>query len=635
GTTALKTVTLSNDLTFLGYAAFKKSGLTAVTIPENVTLAQDSWRTYETFMECPNLTTVTVNNSYIGKNEFKECPKLTTVNLGTKIITIGENAFYKDAALTTVNNYGNPLYLGKSAFEGCSALKAINLGSRLIFVGSDAFLDDTSLTTVRIPSTVTTFGENDWREYSLFEGCTNLKDVYIANASMKTDGAYDMFKNVTAFTINTIQDSPAYKYATNNVYSKKTFTAIPSTAIAFNNSNYTLVNGETLRLYPELTPANSTDSYTYISGDTSVAEVDIYGGVTAKKTGLVQIQVTTSSGKKAVCTINVVASGTSSKDAPKTKSISLCTVTIPNVSYTGSALTPAATVLFNPTIELVKDVDYTISYKNNVEIGTATATITGKGNYTGTLQKTFKITGDITKSTVSGLSDVTYNGAEQKPAPTVKIGATTLAADTDYTLTYSNNTNAGTATVTITGKGNYTGKVTKQFKINPTSISKATVSGLSSKTYTGKALTQKPTVKLGSKTLKAGTDYTVSYKNNKAVGKATVTITGKGNYNGTVKATFKICPKKTTVKKLTSPKTKQLKVTYGKVAGVTGYQITYSTSSKFTKKTTKSANAAGTSKTIKKLTKGKTYYVKVRTYKTVGKTKYYSGYSAVKKIKVK
>ncbi|WP_037322935.1 leucine-rich repeat domain-containing protein [Ruminococcus sp. NK3A76] len=172
-------------------------------------------------------------------------------------------------------------------------------------------------------------------------------------------------------------------------------------------------------------------------------------------------------------------------------------------------------------------------------------------------------------------------------------------------------------------------------KLTRTSIAKAKITGLSDKTYTGKAITQKPVVKLGSKTLKSGTDYTVTYKNNKAIGTATVTISGKGAYTGTTKATFKINPKKTTLKTVTSPKTKRLKATYSKVSGVTGYQITYSTSSKFTKATTKSVNVKGTSKTISKLTKGKTYYVKVRTYKTVGKTKYYSGYSAVKKIKVK
>ena len=232
-------------------------------------------------------------------------------------------------------------------------------------------------------------------------------------------------------------------------------------------------------------------------------------------------------------------------------------------------------------------------------------------------------------------SSYTYTGSANKPTVTVKNGSTTLKSGTDYTVAYKNNTNAGTATVTITGKGSYTGTITKTFKITAASLSKATVSGLKNKYYTGKALTQAPVVKLGSKTLRSGTDYTVTYKNNKAVGKATVTITGKGNYTGTVSKTFKINPKKTTLKTATSPKTKQLKVTYSKVSGATGYQITYSTSSKFAKASTKSANSSKTSKTISKLTKGKTYYVKVRTYKTVKGTKYYSGYSAVKKVKVK
>ena len=172
-------------------------------------------------------------------------------------------------------------------------------------------------------------------------------------------------------------------------------------------------------------------------------------------------------------------------------------------------------------------------------------------------------------------------------------------------------------------------------KLKRTSIAKAAVSGLSNKTYTGKAITQAPTVKLGGKTLNAASDYTVTYKNNKAVGTATVTVTGKGAYTGTVSKTFKICPKKTTLKSVTSPKTKQLRAAYSKVSGVTGYQIAYSTSGKFTKAATKTAGSKATSKTIGKLTKGKTYYVRVRSYKTVGGTKYYSGWSAVKKVKVK
>ena len=178
-------------------------------------------------------------------------------------------------------------------------------------------------------------------------------------------------------------------------------------------------------------------------------------------------------------------------------------------------------------------------------------------------------------------------------------------------------------------------KDTYKAKLTRTSIAKASVTGISDKVYTGKSIATAPVVKLGTKTLKNGTDYTVTYKNNKNVGKATVTITGKGAYTGTITKTFKINPKATSITKLTSPKTKRLKVTYKKVSGVTGYQVTYSTSKKFTKSTTKTVGVKSTSKTIKSLKKGKTYYVKVRDYKTVNGTKYYSAYSSVKKIKVK
>ncbi|WP_028510513.1 hypothetical protein [Ruminococcus sp. NK3A76] len=317
---------------------------------------------------------------------------------------------------------------------------------------------------------------------------------------------------------------------------------------------------------------------------------------------------------------------------------------VDGINYNGKAQTYPVRDFYNGTVKLVEGTDYTVTYKDNVNAGTATQTITGKGNYTGTITNKFNIGQEsIEKCSfdipVTGFS---YTGKEIKPAVTIKFNGATLKQGTDYTISYTNNINVGIATMDIKGKGNFYGTHTVSYLIvkdevpaEKQSIKSAKISGLSNKTYTGKAIKQTPVVKLSGKTLKSGTDYTVSYKNNKAVGTATVTITGKGAYTGTASKTFKILPKKTTLKTAKSPKTKQLKVTYSKVSGVTGYQVTYSTSSKFTKATTKSVNVKGTSKTISKLTKGKTYYVKVRTYKTVGKTKFYSGYSAVKKVKVK
>jgi hypothetical protein len=150
--------------------------------------------------------------------------------------------------------------------------------------------------------------------------------------------------------------------------------------------------------------------------------------------------------------------------------------------------------------------------------------------------------------------------------------------------------------------------------------------------YTGKAIKPAVTVKdfNGDKKVNAK-NYTVTYKNNTKVGTATVTITFKGDYAGTVKKTFKIVPKATTLSKVTSAKTKTLAVTWKKQATqTTGYQIQYSTSSKFTTKTTKTVTVKGTktlSKTISKLTAKKKYYVRVRTYTTVSKKNYYSAWS--------
>ncbi|MBR1749444.1 MAG: fibronectin type III domain-containing protein [Ruminococcus sp.] len=234
-------------------------------------------------------------------------------------------------------------------------------------------------------------------------------------------------------------------------------------------------------------------------------------------------------------------------------------------------------------------------------------------------------------------SSYTYSGNSNKPAATITYGSKTLKEGTDYTLTYKNNINAGTATVTAAGKGKYKGSISKTFKIAKKALSGSKISFKKTKlAYTGKAIKPSLTVTLGGKTLKSGTDYTLSYKNNTKVGTASVTITGKGNYSGSLVTTFTIIPKTTKIGKATSPKTKQAKVTWTKNTSGGGYQIAYSTKSSFSSKTTKSISGSSkTSVTLKSLKKGKTYYFKVRAYKTVNGTKIYGEYSAVKSVKIK
>ena len=241
----------------------------------------------------------------------------------------------------------------------------------------------------------------------------------------------------------------------------------------------------------------------------------------------------------------------------------------------------------------------------------------------------------ISKASVTlSTSTYAYDGKAETPSVTVKVGGKTLKKDTDYTVSYSNNTKVGTAKVTITGKGNYTGSVSKTYSIK-NNFKKATISGISNKSYTGKNITQSITVKYNGKTLKNGTDYTVSYSSNKNIGTATVKVTGKGSYAGTITKTFKINPAKQEIQKLTA-KSKAFFVDWAQKGSATGYEIQYATNSKFTsaKKVTIKNNKTDKT-TVSKLSGKKKYYVRVRSYTTVKGTKYYGAWSASKSVTTK
>ena len=220
------------------------------------------------------------------------------------------------------------------------------------------------------------------------------------------------------------------------------------------------------------------------------------------------------------------------------KSISGAAVSASSQTFTGSALKPTVTVTLNG--KTLSSSDFTVAYGNNTNVGTASITVTGKGNYTGTATGSFAISAKSISGASVTAAGQTYTGSALKPAATVSVNGKTLVSGTDYTVAYSNNTVVGTATITVTAKGNYTGTASGTFKISAASISGASVSAEAGQTYTGHALKPAVTVTLNGKTLVSGTDYTVAYSNNTEVGTATITVTAKGNYTGTATGTFKI-----------------------------------------------------------------------------------------------
>ena len=325
-----------------------------------------------------------------------------------------------------------------------------------------------------------------------------------------------------------------------------------------------------------------------------------------------------------------------------------------SVSFTGSNITPSVTVKVAGRT-LTSGTDYTVSYSNNKNVGTSNVYVYGKGNYSGSLSAKFDIV--PAKQQIQKL-ETKYKGfyidwAQKGSATGYDVeysvnanmsGAVSkhLTANKPDTLTVSGLSGDKTYYVRVRSYTNVNGKVyygawsdVKSIKTANNDITKATVSGISTKAFTGKAITQNVTVKVGNTVLKNGTDYTVSYSNNKKVGKATVKITGKGKYGGVITKTFKINPAKQEIQKLTA-KSKAFFVDWAQKGSATGYEIQYATNSKFTsaKKVTITNNKTDKT-TVSKLSANKKYYVRVRSYTTVGGTKYYGAWSAVKNVTTK
>lgn len=212
------------------------------------------------------------------------------------------------------------------------------------------------------------------------------------------------------------------------------------------------------------------------------------------------------------------------------------------LTYTGNELTQTVTVTVNGKT-LTVGTDYTVSGLTGTEPGSYPVTVAGTGNYTGTVTKSFEIAkADISSAEITyDAGPYGYTGKEWKPEVAVSFNDAALTADTDYTVSYENNINAGTAKIIITGIGDhFTGSTEKTFTINSAEISGCTFAPIADVTYNTKAHTPEVTVAISGRTLESDKDYDVAYTNNINAGTATVTVTGKGNFTGSANTTFTI-----------------------------------------------------------------------------------------------
>ena len=548
-------------------------------VPANLSATWTNSKTVE--FNPSEVTEIIIEEGITGINDrltrmFKNA---ISVTLPSSLESIGENNFSNFTKLETVTIPDNSKlkYIYTRAFERCTSLKSINLPQGLESIYSRAFYTCSNLTNLKLPSTLTRIDELAFSNGPRFKN--NELTVHKGVTTIKSRSIYNINDLKTINVENGVTKIEKYAFADNdslkNVYLPASITSID--VLACKSYNYEKYSACDIYIdkYKDSIPCysnwgtdgtiywktrdfkNTTDNTVVIS---DVADQTYTGSLIAPNITVscndVELVKNTDytvsySNNKNVGTATISITGIGDYTGTITKNfnivardISDTTIgSIPNQTYTGNSISALPVITYNGAT-LTKGTDYTLTYSNNVNVGTGTVTITGKGNFKGTTSKTFSISARAMSDTsVANVSSQTYTGNGISPLPTITYNNKTLKKDTDYTLSYSNNINAGTATITITGKGNFAGTTSKTFSISARAMSDTSVANISSQTYTGNVISPLPTITYNNKTLKKDTDYTLSYSDNINAGTATITITGKGNFTGMTSMTFIITQK--------------------------------------------------------------------------------------------
>ena len=469
GATALETIAIPDTVTSVGSYSFSEcSALKNVTIPDSVTNIKNG-----AFNECISLETITLPESIktLGDYAFDGCTLLSAIKFPSLLTEIGRRMCNGCTSLVTVEMGDKVTSIGDNAFQNCTSLKNITLSPETEYINSYAFSNCDALENIVIPDKVTVIYNN------AFSDCDKLSSVTLSKTLRSIDS--NAFNNCDSLTAIKIPDSV-------ETIGDRAFYGCEKLADVNMGNGVSRLYSEAFRLCPALTKIvlsnNLTSIPEYAFADcTKLTDVTIYPGVTEIATNAFSYPAkTTMRGLKGSyaetyaddrgMTFETITSVDASMLTVKFKNDYDGYEAAPSYTYTGKPFKPDVKVYLG-SYELTAGTDYKIvSYKNNTKIGTATCTIQGLGTYTGTTTGSFTIA-PIPLPGYSWYysleySNYDYTGKEIRPAVTCEG----LTEGIDFTVSYKDNINAGTAQVIITGIGNYSGTYTLEFTINPVTI---------------------------------------------------------------------------------------------------------------------------------------------------------------------
>ena len=598
----MSNVVLGDTVSSIGEYSFAECySLTKITIPDSMTrigggalsycdnLKEIHIRSLETWLNIDDADSHRCNLYFDGQ-------LLTNVVIPDGITKIRDKAFY-GSSITSVTIPGSVTSIDHDAFMDCSSLKNVTISDGVKEIGEGAFYGCTSLAEVKMPETT----KEGYIGYEAFRDCTALKSITISNC-MKRIEQY-AFRGCTNLVRIAIPDS---------------LKSIEGGAFR-DCSSLKEIDISSLEAWLGIKDLDGVYGDLYLNGKLLTGAV-IPDGVTKIRSGAFR-------NCKSLKSVKIPDSVTH----------------IGHYVFEDTGITnltiPDSVQVIDPRAFGLKNTNINIHFRGTKAQWDAAA---AEGVYYKSIEYNY-----FSVDAVFSLSGTSYNytGKAIRPAVTVTYNGQKLVEGTDYKLVYKNNINAGRATVSINGIGSYSGTAAKTYTI------KKIANTFTAKNVAKSYSTQAQSFDLGVKA-KSGTP---TYKSNNAsvtvskagrvtvkakfIGNATITITSPANTNYTsVKKSIvvKVVPTKTKFTSAASGASGKMTLKWVQRSNATGYVIQYSTSSTFEgAKTVRIDKNSTVSTTIGGLAKGRKYYVRIKTFKTVSGVKYYSGWSEVKTVTIR
>lgn len=486
GCTSLTEITLPENLKEYYCTAFKGcSGIKTVNFNalnctfKSLTKIEGYGAYYSPFIGLKSLETINISENIKELPAYLYCgiETIDEIVLPSTVTDIGTYAF----AFTNITNFKateNLESIEEYAFYHCDELTTVDLGSNIMILGADSFLGCNKLKEIYIPDSVTIIGEY------IFSGCSALQTVRMSpNVDYIPSHAFYNCTKLSEFIWDT-ESKLVGRLAFGNCIKLTDFDFLNVEKLYINSflgSGVAFVQlGESVN-EESPSPLTTVEMQSFmdcknlatlaIGGDVTTIKEQAFADCTNLETAVISDSVTEIAedafdgcDKLTIyCTENSYAYAYAQTQSIKVSTLKI--EPIPNQSYTGKEIKPSISVSYSD--ESLDKTDYTVSYSDNINIGTAKVSVTGTGVFKYLTSKAgFEIVArKISDAVIPEISDREYTGKAITPEISVVYNGITLKNGIDYTVSYANNTQVGTATVTVKGIGNFKGEAKASFEI--------------------------------------------------------------------------------------------------------------------------------------------------------------------------